>query len=310
MMFYVPSYSHVDPHRRYHRARQHQIAVERERERRLRRQLALQREEERRRAIAVQRARERRLCEEEIRRRRKKQMHRRCQAPSQNVFSASLSDPFFSHFGFGGFDRHPLRSMQQRQYNEEDDEEDDHRQHQEDEEAIEQEDEHKDIEEEFEEEDSEEEPEKEAEEEQDEVESKREQDVMSNYMTERIRSMRRRRKSDSDFNPEALMNLAESELNWLMDHEALRCEENTMENYELTEQQKKDYRKLVLTFLRVYVCENILDSCSRDNFPPKPEASETNEMEDEDDSQQYYVLDVERRRKLHRLAARLEKEFE
>merc|ERR1719498_1916400 len=51
---------------------------------------------------------------------------------------------------------------------------------------------------------------------------KREQNTMFAYMTNKIRSMRRRRKSDADFNPDALLNLAESELNWLMDHEAMR----------------------------------------------------------------------------------------
>merc|ERR1711916_103491 len=136
-----------------------------------------------------------------------------------------------------------------------------------------------------------------------------EQDKMVAYMTNKIRSMRRRRKSDADFNPDALLNLAESELNWLMDHEAMRCEENAKENHHMSEQEKQEYRKLVLTFLRVYVCENILDTVSRDNFPPKP-ADDVTENEAEDGSQPYYVLDVERRRKLHRLAARLEKEFE
>merc|ERR1712178_629890 len=191
-------------------------------------------------------------------------------------FSSGFSDPFFD-LGFMRLDR-PLKSRAMPRQEAEEEEKNQHLRYEEDAEILKE-------------------------------QPNTEQDKMFAYMTDKIRSMRRRRESDADFNPEALLNLAESELNWLMDHEALRCEENAKENYNLAEQDKKEYQKLVLTFLRVYVCENILDTVSRDNFPPKPEDG-VNENEAEEGSQEYYVLDVERRRKLHRLAARLEKEFE
>lgn len=287
MMFYAPLHCHEwDTQRRYHRARQHQIAMERERERRQRQREYSRRLAQRRRAIAMQRAHE-----DEMRR-----QHHRRQAP-RSIFSSGFSDPFFD-FQFAGLE-HPLKSRpmpcQEDEEGEEDEEDtevdmqlDNNAESVYDSNTCEQD----------------------AATQKDKPE--KEQDRMFAYMTKKIRCMRRRRKSDADFNPEALLNLAESELNWLMEHEALRCEENAQENNnELVD--KEAYRKLVLAFLRVYICENILDAISRDNFPPKPEDENENEAvgETEDgDGSQYYVLDVERRRKLHRLAARLEKEFE
>merc|ERR1719399_484999 len=259
--------------------------MERERERRFR-----QRECARR--LAIQR-----MCErEEMRRQRQK----RCHGPRRG-FSSGFSDPFFD-LGFMRLDR-PLKSRAMPRQEAEEEEKNQHLRYEEEEEEAAEMHEHKSMDNIS---DSDEDAEILKE------QPNTEQDKMFAYMTDKIRSMRRRRKSDADFNPEALLNLAESELNWLMEHEALRCEENAQENNnELVD--KEAYRKLVLAFLRVYICENILDAISRDNFPPKPEDENENEAvgETEDgDGSQYYVLDVERRRKLHRLAARLEKEFE
>lgn len=308
MMFYAPSrYHEWDAHRRYQRARQHQIAMDRERERCLREREYARRLAQRRRANATAKAiamQRRRAHEDELRRQHQHQRHRH-QAP-QAFFSPGFSDPFFK-VAFTGLG-HPSRSRAMPYYRDDEEDVEDEASHHEADTPADMQLDNSNSMKSIHESDTDEQDEgnQEKEEEKGEDKTDREQDKMFAYMTKKIRSMRRRRKSDADFNPEALMNLAESELNWLMNHEALRCEENARENHVFTAQDMEAYQKLVLTFLRVYVCENILDTVSRDNFPPKPE----DENEDEAVGEMYYVLDVERRRNLHRLAARLEKEFE